>query len=198
MGEGPPRGNRHFVSEGALRKAWVRIHAAGFRVRGLGRFRTGRLMELLCLLVGAPQGVPLCICPMQLRSLCFTERPGPAQGLSGPGGLRCLLAIHRWTADGKAAVGVAGPSTPAWRSGLLCLTGTPEPFSAPRRTIFCMSPAGSSRHRHPKAHIPPRRVTPTRCIRRRDEGNVAWRSRKGKRKYEYFPISFLCAEPEVF
>ena len=140
MGEGPPRGNRHFVSEGALRKAWVRIHAAGFRVRGLGRFRTGRLMELLCLLVGAPQGVPLCICPMQLRSLCFTERPGPAQGLSGPGGLRCLLAIHRWTADGKAAVGVAGPSTPAWRSGLLCLTGTPEPFSAPRRTIFCTGP----------------------------------------------------------
>jgi hypothetical protein len=95
-------------------------------------------------------------------------------------------------ADGKAAGrAFAEAITPRLRcrSGLQRVTRAPGPFPAPRRTIFCMSPAGSSRHRHPKAHIPPRRVTPTRCIRRRDEGTVAWSGREGKMECEYFPTS---------
>ena len=48
---------------------------------------------------------------------------------------------------------------------LLCLTGTPEPFSAPRRTIFCTGPmvelCVSS---PPPAPVPPRRIA-MRCSR---------------------------------
>ena len=43
------------------------------------KFRTGRLVEPLYLFdYVAPQGAPLCIYPMQLRSLCVTERLGTA------------------------------------------------------------------------------------------------------------------------
>jgi hypothetical protein len=141
-------------------------------------------MELLCLLVGAPQGAPLCIHPMQLRSLCVTECLGVAEADAT---LASTPTMFRpFTIAGS-------PAAPDHHlrltfECLLCLTGTPRPFSAERRTIFCMSPAGRSRHRHPKAHIPPRRVTPTRCIRRRDGGNVAWETGEGKMRCEYFPI----------
>ena len=105
--------------------------------------------------------------PAQLRSLCVTERPGLARRLQAITGtpevsacLQCLHpAIHRWLPTAKAAAGVVGTITPAFRSGLQCLTGTPGPFSGLRRTIFCTGPDVElcvvSPHQAP---APPRRI----------------------------------------
>ena len=122
-----------------------------FSLRGLGEFRTGRLVEPLYVFdfYAAPQGAPLCIYPMQLRSLCVTERLVP-HGDFPPSASDVFpvsigpLPTPSLAAGGKAAVAFGGTITPALRSGLQRLTGAPGPFSARRRTILCMSPARRS------------------------------------------------------
>ena len=79
--------------------------------------------------IRAPYSV---VFPVQLRFLCVTERPVPLEDFS-PSASDVYPAIHRWH-------GVRGTITPALRSGLQCLAGTPNPFSGWRRTIFCTGP----------------------------------------------------------
>jgi hypothetical protein len=65
-----------------------------------------------------------------------------------------------------AGMTFAGTITPGLRSGLQCLTGTPQPFSAGRRTIFCNGPRHGALRRlsTPATPVPPRRIA-MRCSR---------------------------------
>ena len=79
---------------------------------------------------------------MQLRSLCVTERPVPLRDFSPSASDVFPAPIGRLptpslAAGGKAAVAFAEAIALGLRSGLQCLTGTPNPFSGWRRTIFC-------------------------------------------------------------
>ena len=66
------------------------------------------------------------------------------------GGSRCNLSLHArdvlpFAITGSPEQPTAKPRRPDHHPRLvseclLCLTGTPEPFSAPRRTIFCTGP----------------------------------------------------------
>jgi hypothetical protein len=86
--------------------------------------------------VSVPRSV---VCPVQLRSLCVTEALGSGRaGFQGMPDRPCAFdvppAIHRW--HGRQC----GTINPRLASGLQRLTGAPEPFAAPRRTIFCTGP----------------------------------------------------------
>ena len=93
--------------------------------------------------------------PAQRRFLCVTERPGlarecpksqgfrespAASDVYTPPSIAGLPTAKPPRADGKGAAGVVGTITPALRSGLQLVTRAPEPFSVPRRTIFCAGP----------------------------------------------------------
>jgi hypothetical protein len=93
--------------------------------------------------------------PAQLRSFCV-QGPWPF-GVNDPaGGWQVRLrAFARNRRDRRSR------SAP----GLLCLTGTPGPFSARRRTIFCTGPMAERCVVSPSpAPVPPRRIA-MRCSR---------------------------------
>ena len=108
-----------------------------------------------------PVSVPRSVVrPTQLRSLCVTGCPGNADASPS-------LHAHDvppFSIAGSPAVPVHHPRLAS--ECLLCLTGTPEPFSAPRRTIFCAGHDGELCVVSPPspAPVPPRRIA-MRCSR---------------------------------
>jgi len=156
-------------------RAAGRVHAAGFGPWAGADIGRGALWSSLFVLILCATRRPVMhlshATPVPLRH----RMPRGHGRFSKPPCSRCA-ARHpslAWLPTAEPRRGVRGHHRPLASECLLCLTGTPGPFSARRRTIFCMSPANGPRQSRPKAHGPPRRVTPTRCIRRRNEGNVA-------------------------
>jgi hypothetical protein len=93
--------------------------------------------------------------PAQLRFLCV-QGPWPF-GVNDPAG--------GWQVRSRAFARNRRDRRSRSAPGLLCLTGTPGPFSARRRTIFCQGPGMElcvvSPHQAP---VPPRRIA-MRCSR---------------------------------
>ena len=127
--------------------AWGSVHAAGFRpwhaharlpIPALSHGISAGARNRATLDMTAsrqpvrPVSVPRSVVrPTQLRSLCVTGCPGNADASPS-------LHAHDvppFSIAGSSAVPVHHPRLTS--ECLLCLTGTPEPFSAPRRTIFC-------------------------------------------------------------
>ena len=116
MGDGPPRGNLDFVSEGAAPKAWVCLHAAGFRVRGLGAVSDG-----------APHGA------LMFVDRCATRRPVMHLSHATP----VLLRPGAWASRGRNPSGQRHV-----RSGAC----HPEPPGSPIPVCSRTSNATQARH----------------------------------------------------
>jgi hypothetical protein len=106
------------------------------------------------------------------------------------GGSRCNLSLH---AHDVLPFSIAGsPEVPDHHPRLvseciLCLTGTPEPFAAPRRTIFCDRPRHGALRRLPipATPVPPRRIA-MRCSRGGTEVILPQVSRGRMKASEFF------------
>jgi hypothetical protein len=115
--------------------------------------------------VSVPRSV---VFPAQLRSFCSRTARAVA-GFVRP-------RRHPMPAPSSiAGMTFAGTITPGLRSGLQCLTGTPRPFSAGRRTIFCNGPRHGALRRlsMPATPVPPRRIA-MRCSRGGTGVILAW------------------------
>ena len=106
------------------------------------------------------------------RSVIFPRNSGPSASPNASG-WRTLVQLPRPRCPPSSLAGlptaklrrVAGPSPRLTFECILCLTGTPRPFSAERRTIFCTGPGIELCVVAPcQAPVPPRRIA-MRCSR---------------------------------